>query len=137
MLYFTFLANVCHNGLHEMILPLPQTRLNAARVLQHLNIKADLIYLEAAHDYLNFKLDLDAFYPCLREGGILFGDDFNEGWPGLVRAVEEFAAYHSPTLLSGGGKFAFARGPSILDVPAACGHPVGPEGFGGLRVTSG
>ena len=58
------------------------------------NIKADLIYIDASHDYEDVRVDLEAYWPLLNEGGVIFGDDYNEHqWPGVVEAVNEFFAF--------------------------------------------
>ncbi len=48
--YEQFLANVKHSSLQEMITPLPQTSLIAARWLQTHQLIADLIYIDTSHD---------------------------------------------------------------------------------------
>jgi hypothetical protein len=50
----------------------------------------DIVYLDASHDYDSVKKDIKAWYPKVRKGGILCGDDYISGWPGVVRAVDEF-----------------------------------------------
>jgi predicted O-methyltransferase YrrM len=90
--FYKFLANVCFNGLEQQVIPFPQTSLIAARWLAWKQVQADLIYIDASHDYPDVALDLAAYYPLVRNGGVLFGDDFiPETWPGVARAVTEFA----------------------------------------------
>jgi hypothetical protein len=48
----------------------------------------DFILVDAAHDYDNVLLDLQYWYPKLRPGGIIAGDDLP--WEGVTRAVSEF-----------------------------------------------
>jgi SAM-dependent methyltransferase len=56
----------------------------------------DWVYVDGDHHYLAVKADLEAWYPKLRPGGILGGDDFglDDKWwgDGVTRAVREFAA---------------------------------------------
>lgn len=41
-----------------------------------LDVMADLINIDAAHDYKSVKEDILAWYPHLKEGGIMCGDDW-------------------------------------------------------------
>ncbi|MEX1109122.1 MAG: class I SAM-dependent methyltransferase [Dongiaceae bacterium] len=91
-LYMTFLANVIEAGATERIVPFPVASTAAARFLAAHNILFDLIYIDAAHQYEEVKLDLDLFWPLVRPGGVMFGDDYDDAFPGVIRAVDEFAA---------------------------------------------
>jgi predicted O-methyltransferase YrrM len=48
----------------------------------------DFIYIDADHSYSQVLVDLE-WYDWLRSGGILAGHDFDEGHPGVKRAVED------------------------------------------------
>ena len=48
-----------------------------------------MIYIDASHDELDVYFDLKNYYDILSEGGILFGDDFNN-WKGVSNAVKKF-----------------------------------------------
>lgn len=38
-------------------------------------------------------IDLEGYWPILRPGGVMIGDDYNaEAWPGVVSAANRFAA---------------------------------------------
>jgi predicted O-methyltransferase YrrM len=50
----------------------------------------DIIYIDASHDYESVKTDILSWFPKLKTGGIICGDDYITGWPGVVRAVNEF-----------------------------------------------
>ena len=54
-------------------------------------VLADAIYIDASHEYLDCKTDMEAYWELLRDGGIMFGDDYD--WPGVKRAVDEFVAF--------------------------------------------
>lgn len=47
----------------------------------------DCVFIDAAHDYENVKLDIERWWPLIRDGGCLFGHDWNHRWPGVERAV--------------------------------------------------
>jgi len=70
------------------------TSLAAAQVLGRLGIQADLIHIDAGDDEREVFADLSSYFPLLRTGGVIFGDDYEAHWPGLVRAVDLFFADH-------------------------------------------
>jgi predicted O-methyltransferase YrrM len=90
-IYFQFITNVWFSGHQDIIHALPMPSFQAAEYLKHTNTRADLIYLDAAHDYESVLRDLRDYYSLLSPKGILFGDDYR-GWPGVTTAVDEFAA---------------------------------------------
>ena len=49
----------------------------------------DLIFLDGDHRYENVVQELNKFFPLIRRGGILAGDDYT--WPGVKKAVDEFS----------------------------------------------
>jgi len=60
------------------------------------DLSYDFIYIDALHDYKSVKDDIIAWYPKVRNGGILSGHDYDEkAWPGVFKAVNEFAEKHS------------------------------------------
>lgn len=55
----------------------------------------DWVYIDANHQYEFVKSDLEAYYPLVKPGGFLCGDDYGEqGWweVGVEDAVDEFVA---------------------------------------------
>lgn len=89
--YYTFLSNVVHAGFQDIITPFPLSSVSAALWFRKREIKADLIYIDASHEEEDVRADLEAYWPALREGGVMFGDDFVADWPGVVRATRQFA----------------------------------------------
>jgi hypothetical protein len=55
----------------------------------------DWVYIDADHSYEGVKRDLEAYFPLVKPGGILAGDDYGQkdSWYGLgvAEAVDEFA----------------------------------------------
>lgn len=49
----------------------------------------DIIYIDASHDYESVKNDLTIWLPKLKKGGVICGDDYILGWPGVIQAVDE------------------------------------------------
>lgn len=93
-LYKQFLANVIANDFDEIIYPMPQTSLNAATILKKFGITSKLVYIDGSHDRLDVYNDLNAYWPLVEQGGILFGDDYGGHWTGVKEAVDQFAEEH-------------------------------------------
>jgi len=54
----------------------------------------DIIYIDASHDYDSVKKDILTWLPKLKYGGVICGDDYIEGWEGVIRAVNDiFGSY--------------------------------------------
>jgi hypothetical protein len=98
--YWQFLANVVHAGHSGTILPLPVTSSCGAEIFQHYQVAADLIYIDAGHSLDDVAFDLKHYWPLVRPGGCLFGDDYMEVWPGVCQAVIQFCAAHRLRLLT-------------------------------------
>lgn len=75
-LYQQFLSNVVHSGFQDIITPFPVDSTNGLMTLAKLGVQADLIYVDAGHDYRSVRNDLFLSYPILRNGGVIIGDDF-------------------------------------------------------------
>ena len=95
--FYQFLSNVVHSGLQNIILPLPNTSEIASRILRSRKVTADLIYIDASHDYEDVQRDIKNYWGLVQDGGILFGHDYCHGFPGVMRAVQEFSEEHSLT----------------------------------------
>lgn len=89
VLYWQFLANVVHCGADDRITPYPQTSTLAAAWLRQEAVLADMIYVDASHSFEDVFDDLFHYWPLLRVGGALFGDDYT--LPGVREAVDLFA----------------------------------------------
>lgn len=87
--YPQFLFNVQAKGLSRNIVPFPVTATCGAEVMRHFGVQADLIYIDAGHREVEISLDMNDYWPLLRAGGIMFGDDYS--WPGVIAAVDKFA----------------------------------------------
>ena len=61
----------------------------------------DFVYIDAGHDYKSVSADLEAWFPKVKRGGLIMGDDYAEGyWEGpekkkftkfeVIKAVDDF-----------------------------------------------
>jgi predicted O-methyltransferase YrrM len=57
--------------------------------------EVDLVWVDAGHDFVSAKADLDAWHSRVKPGGILAGHDWSEA--GVRLAVERFCFTHSLT----------------------------------------
>lgn len=87
--YYDFLANVCHAGYQERIIPFPQTASCAALWMRSNGLFADFIYLDASHEEEDVYEDIQNYWEVLEPGGILLGDDWT--WDGVRMAAQRFA----------------------------------------------
>ena len=92
-IYQQFLSNMIHQNLTDIVVPIRLESLEAAKTCV---VSPDLIYLDANHEYDAVYADLTAWFPFVKERGILCGDDWGWTWPGLsgfpvAEAVARFA----------------------------------------------
>ena len=89
MLLERFLSNMIAAGIDDRVTPIIQTSTSGAKILREKGIAADLIYVDAGHDYLECYADLVSYTPLLAKGGVMIADDYG-GFPGVRGAVERF-----------------------------------------------
>jgi len=49
----------------------------------------DLVFIDAGHDYENALADINAWWPLVKQGGYLCGHDYQQKFPGVMRAVAQ------------------------------------------------
>ena len=89
MLLERFLSNMVADGISDRVTPIIQTSTSGARILRAQGVAADLVYIDAGHDYLECYSDLVSYTPLLAKGGVMIADDYS-GFPGVRGAVERF-----------------------------------------------
>lgn len=85
--YFRFLANLVEHGVHDMVVPVPNTSHAGSMILGRRGLHADLIYVDGSHEYEDVRGDIRDYEPLLSPGGVMFGDDV--AWDSVRRAVED------------------------------------------------
>lgn len=91
-MYYKFISNVILHGVQDVIYPFPYPSSTAAKILSgifgKLELKADFIFLDGSHEQNDVALDLFSYYPLLKKGGVMWGDDW--AWSGVNTAVSSF-----------------------------------------------
>jgi hypothetical protein len=93
-----FMGNTIARANQDLILPLPLPASTAAVVMSNFGFKADLIYIDAGHEYADVMADLTSYWPLLSGNGVLFGDDYFHA--PLRQAVQDFASSHGLEIAS-------------------------------------
>lgn len=89
-LFYQFLANMLHEGIEDIVVPFPQTSHIAAEILRKKEIVADLVYIDASHEYGDVLEDLKRYWSLVSDNGCLIGDDYQWSWFGVGQAAREF-----------------------------------------------
>lgn len=50
----------------------------------------DVIFIDGDHSYEGCKADIENWYPCMKENGVMLFHDCDDTSPGVVQAVKEF-----------------------------------------------
>lgn len=56
---------------------------------------ADMVFVDASHDYESVQRDITTATHLLKPGGLLCGHDYSAGWPGVMRAVDDLVPSRS------------------------------------------
>lgn len=88
-----FMQNVVSDNFTEVILPVPFSSGITLHMFCEWGVMADLIEVDAGHDFHSAWLDINLAYKLLKKGGVIFGHDwFNSvDRKGVRRAVKLFA----------------------------------------------
>lgn len=84
-IYQEFLTNI--EPVKNIITPYRMLSHEAAELFNDESL--DFVFIDASHDYDNVMIDLKAWYPKVKKGGVFAGHDY-PSWDGVRRAVDEF-----------------------------------------------
>jgi hypothetical protein len=76
-------------GWEEHVALLVGTSEEGARRFADLDVKADLVFIDADHSYAMVKRDIEVWRPHVKPGAVLAGHDHAANFPGVVQAVSE------------------------------------------------
>jgi cephalosporin hydroxylase len=77
LLYEQFLSNIVHEQKTDIITPFPIDSVNASECLKKWEFQADLVYIDAGHDYNSVRTDLTLYSTLVRVGGYILIDDWH------------------------------------------------------------
>lgn len=87
-----FWNNVKQRGYENIITPVTLPSQDALEYFTDREIKADVIYVDAAHDFKNTLEHLRGYWKLLKKkGSVMIVDDFHDDWYGVKGAVQIFA----------------------------------------------
>lgn len=83
-LYNEFIKNI--RPIKSVINPIRSTSIEASKLYEDNSL--DFVFIDGAHDYLSVKEDIKHWYPKVKKGGYISGDDYVH--PPIGKAVREF-----------------------------------------------
>lgn len=86
-LYNSFLKNIL--PVQNYINPIRLSSREASEKFE--NESLDFIFIDAGHSYEDVSEDLKCWFPKLKKGGYFAGHDYSPAWPGVIKAVNEWA----------------------------------------------
>ena len=86
-IFSLFRENMLKANVANFVIPLEMTSENASKEFKDNSL--DFIFIDGDHEYESVKLDIECWWPKLKENGVIAGDDYCCGWPGVDKAVDE------------------------------------------------
>lgn len=83
-LYNEFIKNI--EPVKSVINPIKMDSVSASALFEDESL--DFVFIDGAHDYHSVKEDIVHWYPKVKKGGYIAGDDYV--WPDVSKAVTEF-----------------------------------------------
>lgn len=91
-LFESFISTIRKYGLDDIVIPLRVSSVVAARMIEVLKYKVDMVYLDSAHEAGETFMELNLYYDLLRDGGVIFGDDYKI-FPAVKKDVDLFSCF--------------------------------------------
>jgi predicted O-methyltransferase YrrM len=99
-LFDIFKSHLKSCEVEDYVIPFQTTSIEAAEQFEDNSI--DFVHIDASHDYENVLADIKAWYPKVKPGGFITGDDYVSNWGGVIQAVKEYFTGKSVALLDRG-----------------------------------
>jgi hypothetical protein len=88
-IYREFLSNIQNMQATPYVYPFPISSTQGGHFLERKDVRADIVYIDAGHEFEAVSLDLAIFYRIVKPGGTVILDDYT--WDGVRKAVHEFS----------------------------------------------
>ena len=85
-LYETFIDNMKKMEVRDYLTPLRMDSVSASCLIDDNSV--DFVFIDGDHSYEGVKADIEAWWPKLKEGGLIAGHDYGNA-AGVVKAVNE------------------------------------------------
>lgn len=69
----------------------------------------DFVYIDANHSYKSVLEDITAWYPKVKKGGVIGGHDFSGKFPGVTKAVVEYAEKNKIEIMGSGADWWYCK----------------------------
>jgi cephalosporin hydroxylase len=92
----------------DFVIPIQATSLEASEKFEDESL--DFVFIDASHDYDNVLVDINAWYPKVKVGGYISGDDYAPCWSGVRQAVDEFFENKMVFFLNGNTEYPYSQG---------------------------
>jgi hypothetical protein len=92
-LYNTFIKNI--EPIKDYINIIKESSATASRHFQDNSL--DFVMIDADHSYEAVKKDMEVWWPKVKPGGMMVGDDMRKHYPGVKQACWEFVNKHNIT----------------------------------------
>ena len=83
--YEQFLENM--KPVENHYTPIRMASVKAAALYQDNSL--DLVFIDADHEYKSVREDILAWLPKVKSGGVIAGDDYDNTFPGVIKATNE------------------------------------------------
>lgn len=88
-LHEAFMSNLWSEIVRGRVVTMRMDTIRAASLLSSVGFMADMVFIDADHQYESVSKEIDAYLPLVSKGGVISGHDYSAGWPGVVKAVDE------------------------------------------------
>lgn len=92
---------------YDIVNTIKSTSINASCEFKDESI--DFIFIDASHDYDNVLSDITAWYPKVKPGGLICGDDYAPCWSGVRKAVDEYFKNKTLFFLNGNLNYPYSQ----------------------------
>jgi len=90
-IYYTFLNNIILENHTDIIIPLPISSNEASGILNYYDIKADIVYIDGAQEYISVHNDISKYWKILHNNGYIFGSNYCDEYNSIKMAVDDFS----------------------------------------------